>query len=285
MDFWEMYYAAVVAAFGLAFGSFLNCAAMRMARHEDFVHGHSRCMDCGHTLSAVDLVPVASWVMSGGKCRYCGQKVSARYPLTELLFAVLCVGVYLRHGLSAETARDLVLVGCLFALSIVDLECFEIPDGCLLVGLAAWAAALPFMGWSWTDALVHIAAGLLCGGAMLGVSLALDYILKKESLGGGDIKLFALLGLYLGLLESYFLVLLSCVIGLVFVGTARLVGRDAGCGRHPLADGERENGKHPSASGEAVPEGAFPFGPSIAAAGYILLLSGDAAAEWYLGFF
>lgn len=259
--------------FGLVFGSFLNCAAMRIARHEDFVHGRSHCMNCGHELSALDLIPVASWVFSGGKCRYCGQKVSVRYPLTELLFAGLCVGVYLRYGLSAETARDLVLTGCLFTLSIVDLECFEIPDGCLLIGLAAWIAAVPFMGWPWIDSLLHIAAGLLCGGVMLMMSLALDRILKKESLGGGDIKLFALLGLYLGLLGAYFLVLFSCVIGLVFVGAARFVCKTAGSRGRPLANGV------------SVPNGAFPFGPSIAAAGYVLLLFGNIVTEWYLKFF
>ncbi|MBR1628867.1 MAG: prepilin peptidase, partial [Lachnospiraceae bacterium] len=74
---------------GLVFGSFLNCAAMRIARGEDFVHGRSRCRACGHPLGGRDLVPLASWVLSKGRCRYCHAKVSVRYPLSELIFAGL----------------------------------------------------------------------------------------------------------------------------------------------------------------------------------------------------
>lgn len=235
-------------------GSFLNCMAMRMERNEDFVHGHSHCMNCGHILTARDLVPVASWIRLRGNCRYCGKKISLRYPVTELLFTVLYLGVYVRFDLTAELLRNLVLTGCLFTLSVIDIDSYRIPDACLGVGLLAWLLAEPFLFAGWRECLGFVLSGMVCGGCLLAFSLLCDAVMKKESLGGGDIKLFALLGLYLGGWKSYFLVLLSSILGLLFAGLRRLCSKE-----------ER-----------------IPFGPCIAAAGYLLLLFGTELTEWYI---
>ena len=261
----------LAAVFGLLLGSFCNCTAMRIVRHEDFVHGRSRCRSCSHELGALELVPVLSWVFLRGRCRYCGEKIGFRYPLTELVFSALTVGLYDRFGLTPEGVRDLILAACLFILSLVDLESFQIPDNCLLTGAAAWVAGLPFMGYTLRQTALYLAAGVLCGGAMLLLSLGMDRLLGKESLGGGDIKLFALLGLYLGLLGSYFLVLSACVVGLVLTVVWRRIRKGTNSAKREQA-----------ADGPDIPEGAIPFGPAIAAAGYGMLLYGDALAEWYL---
>lgn len=252
MDFWFYYYAVVVFVFGLVFGSFLNCTAMRLVRNEDFIHGHSHCMDCGHELSAIDLIPIISWMLSGGKCRYCKSKISIRYPLTELIFAILWLGIYIKFGLSIEGLRNMILVGCLFTLSIVDIESYEIPDGLLLIGLITWIVTVPFVYNIKTPLIIvhHILAGLVCGGIMLAASLIMDKFLGKESMGGGDIKLYGLMGLYLGYLGSYLLVLVSCIVGLVFAAVTK--------------------------------SKKIPFGPSIAIAGYIIILAGDFIINWYL---
>ncbi len=249
-----IYSMIVVLMFGLVFGSFLNCAAMRYVRKEDFIRGHSRCRSCGHELTPLDLIPVIGWLSTGGHCRHCKEKISIRYPLTELLFAGLWIGLWMRCGWSVLFFRDAALTGCLFALSLVDLESHEIPDGCLVFGLAAWLLSAPFICCDLKEALLSILSGLLCGAAMLLLSLIMDRVLGRESLGGGDIKLFALLGIYMGGWGSYFLVLLSSVIGLL------------------MAAGMRRKG------------GAIPFGPAIALAGYLLLLYKDAIVGWYLGF-
>ncbi len=251
---WRVYCCAVAAVFGAALGSFLNCAAWRIARGEPFVRGRSRCPACSHTLAARDLVPVFSWLILRGRCRYCGEKVSARYPLTELLFALSAVTCLLRFGVSVEAARNLAFLACLLCLSLVDLDAMLIPDGCLVCAALAWAVSAPFLGLTWGDALRAVAAGLVYGGALLGLSLVMDKLMGRETLGGGDVKLLAVAGLYLGFVGTLFTLLLACVLGLAF---ALALKKRAGQ--------------------------AFPFGPALSAAAAGMLLFGGGLTEWYLG--
>ena len=260
MSIWDnrgllIYCCCVAAVLGAVFGSFLNCAAWRIAHGESFLRGRSRCPVCSHELGVLDLVPVFSWVFLRGRCRYCGTRVSARYPLTELLFALLSVACLLRFDLTVLCLRNWVFLCCLFCLSLVDLDSFTIPDGCLLIALAAWVLALPFLrpGWAWI--VRHVLSGLLFGGGLLALSLLMDKLLKRDSLGGGDIKLFAVVGLYLGPIATLFTVMLSCVFGLL----------------PALLRRRRE--------GESRP---IPFGPAISLAAALMLLYGDALTGWYL---
>lgn len=256
-NFIFVYCLVLAAVLGAVMGSFLNCAAWRIAHGENFVRGRSHCPACGHTLGAPDLVPVLSWVFLRGRCRHCGAKISARYPLTELAFALLTALCLLRFDLTVECLRNYVFLCCLFCLSLTDLEARVIPDGCLLTAAAAWLLALPFLRSGWRDMLLHLLSALVYGGGILLLSLALDRILRRESLGGGDVKLFSVVGLYLGLAGSLFAVILSCVLGLLFLAlTAR---------------GER--GK------------AIPFGPAISLAAAFMLLYGDGITGWYLSLF
>jgi leader peptidase (prepilin peptidase)/N-methyltransferase len=284
-----IYFGVCTAILGLIFGSFLNCTAMRIVRGEDFVKGRSHCMSCGHELSASDLVPVFSYLFHKGRCRYCGAKVSIRYPITELTFMILSLGLYvavLGFGIGAGTEGEaigtgifygtgftaariltffeyLFLTGCLFVASISDLESFEIPDGTLIAAAVSWivftvielVTGVHDIKW----AIHHILAGLLIGGAMLLISIIMDKVLKRDSMGGGDIKFYTLLGLYLGYAGSYELVLLSCILGLVFAGVRKSLDKGA----------SKE----------------FPFGPAIAVSGYLLLIFGETITSWYLGLF
>ena len=179
-------YCCTVAAFlGAVLGSFLNCAAWRIAHGEPWHKGRSHCPQCGHTLAAADLVPVFSWLFLKGKCRYCGTKIPARYVLAELVFAALTVICLLRFDLTWLCLRNWIFICCLFCLSLVDLESYIIPDGCLIISAAVWAiAALP-LGMGLKDIGRGLAAGVIYGGGMLLMSLAMDKMLKKESLGGG----------------------------------------------------------------------------------------------------
>lgn len=248
-----LYCCAVAALLGASFGSFLNCAAWRTAHAEPWWKGRSRCPACGHTLGAGDLFPVLSWLLLGGKCRYCGDRISVRYPLTELFFALVTVGCLLRFDLTVLCLRNWIFLCCLFCLSLVDWEAYLIPDGCLVVVAGAWLAALPFVGGGRAAVWRSLGAGLAFGGGLLAVSLVLDRLLKRESLGGGDIKLFAVVGLYLGWVGTLFTLLLSCVLGLA-LGLAR-----------------RER------------DGHIPFGPAIAGAAGLMLLCGGGLVNWYLG--
>ncbi|MGN0403844.1 MAG: prepilin peptidase [Bariatricus sp.] len=255
-----IYFCVLAAVLGAVLGSFLNCTAFRIAHGESFTKGHSRCPNCGHELGVKDLFPIISWVLLGGKCRYCKNKISVRYPITEAVFSVLTVLCLLKWNLSVLCLRNLVFLCCLFCLTLVDLESYIIPDGCLLISAGAWVAAIPFSfveygGWS--GIALHLLAAVVYGGGLLLLSLLMDHLLKKESLGGGDIKLFAVMGLYLGMISSLFALLLACILGLVLAGIRR--------------KSEEEGGA------------LIPFGPAIAAASWFMLLYGTPLVEWYIG--
>ena len=179
--FFMIYCCVLAGVFGAVLGSFLNCAAWRIAHGESFVKGRSHCTSCGHVLGFLDLIPVFSWIFLGGRCRYCKTKISPRYMLTELFFALVSVLTLLRFDLSPEFVRNMVLACCLFCLSLVDLEIFEIPNGCLLIPVIAWFVAIPFTEMSGMDVLYHVASGVGYGAVMLALVLLFDKILGKET--------------------------------------------------------------------------------------------------------
>lgn len=251
------FFVVIAIMFGAVMGSFLNCAAWRIVHGESFLKGRSHCPACGHELTAIELIPVLSWVIQRGRCRFCGQPVSIRYPLTELAFAVLTVICLLRFDLTVLCFRNYVFLCCLFLLTLTDLEDMTIPDECHIVAVLVWAVTCPFIGYDWGEIIRHILAGLVYGGGLLAVSLVMDRILGRDSLGGGDIKLFAVAGLYLGFIGTMFAVVISCAAGLIYHGL---------CRRH---------------AGEANRE--FPFGPFIAFAVALILLFGEPLIAWYSG--
>lgn len=247
---------AVAACFGAIMGSFLNCAAFRIVRGESFLKGRSRCPSCGHTLTALELIPVFSWLIQRGRCKACGARVSVRYPLTELGFAALTVLCLLRFDLTVLCLRNYVFLCCLFLLTLTDLEDMTIPDGCHIVSVLAWAIALPFLPFpGWSEVLRSVIAAVVFGGGLLAISLIMDKVLGRDSMGGGDIKLFAVVGLYLGIIGTLFALLAACVIGLLFSVVTRAKGGDR----------------------------AFPFGPAIAVAAAAMLLYGAPLIQWYGG--
>ncbi len=253
-----VYFSIVSFLFGSVMGSFLNCAAYRIAHHESFIKGRSKCPSCGHELKVIDLIPLFSWLFLKGKCRYCKNKISAQYFFAELFFALLTVGCLLRFDLTFLCLRNYVFFCCLFCLSLVDLECFIIPNGCLIISVAVWAAYLPFSGMGWKEIGLSVLAGIVYGGGLLLISLVMDKILKKESLGGGDVKLYFVIGLYLGLLGTLFSLIIACIIGLLFALFRKVI-------------------KHK--------DGQIPFGPSIALSAPIMLFFGEFLVNGYLNLF
>ncbi len=274
-----IYCVFLAVCIGAVMGSFLNCTAWRIVHGESFIHGRSHCTTCGHVLGVTELIPIFSWLIQRGRCRNCGQKISARYPLTELACALMTVLCLLRFDLTILCLRNYIFLCCLFLLTLTDLEDMTIPDGCLIAAAAAWIAALPFTFKSWPDILFSVLAGLLYGGALLGVSLVMDKLLGRDSLGGGDIKLFAVIGLYLGMVGTLFTMVFACVIGLVIHGVSAFFRKHETAG---ISDNNTETSDNEPESGEEN-EGAFPFGPSIAVAAAYMLLYGDRLISWYRG--
>lgn len=255
MVYIKIYFTFISTLVGAVMGSFLNCWAMRYEAGEKYPRGRSRCPKCGHILGALELVPILSWIFLRGRCKGCGERISIRYPVTELLGAAAFGAIYLRFGLSAYTAELMILTGCLMLLGFIDFDTMILPNGPMIVAAVSWAAFLLTHG-DWKHRAVEgLLTGLALGGALLVISLIMDKLLGRESLGGGDIKLMALLGLYMGPWNALLMVILACFIGLIFVLLLKAKDR------------------------------AFPFGPSICLAAVITALWGDKVVGWYLGLF
>ncbi|NCB32314.1 MAG: prepilin peptidase [Erysipelotrichia bacterium] len=240
---------------GTVFGSFINCMASRIAEGKNWISGRSHCDSCGHVLQIQDLVPVFSYLFLHGKCRYCGTKMDHRYMLTEIGMGMAFVGVVLHYGqLNVFVLRDWALTCVLLGLSLVDLQTYEIPDGFIIAGLIIYAASIPFSGVNpWEYMKSGLLGGAVISGSMLMLSLIMDKILKKDTLGGGDVKLLFMSCLYLGLGSGLFCLILACILGLIFVVLLK---------KEKIA-----------------------FGPSISLAVYTSLIVGPAIVSWYLSLF
>ena len=238
--------------FGLVMGSFCNAWAWRIVNGEKIQKGRSHCPKCGHTLAAKDLVPLFSWIFLKGKCRYCGEPISKRYPLAELISGVWYLSIALRYGLSLTTVRFLILGSILLIMSLVDIDIMELPDGLMAAAAVSSLIRLVEDASSWKSMLW----GLVPAAVLLIVVLIMDKVLQKDSMGGGDIKLMAVLGLHFGAAQSVFLLIVSCIVGLL---AAKLGGKDR--------------------------ETAFPFGPSLSIAAWVTALIGGPVIEFYLSLF
>jgi leader peptidase (prepilin peptidase)/N-methyltransferase len=183
--------AAIAGVFGAIFGSFLNVVAYRLPRHESLATPASRCPGCATPVKPYDNIPILSWLVLRGHCRSCGTPISARYPLVEALTAALCVGAVLAHHSAAGIALSIALILLVVPAALIDLEHRIIPNRitalgavlALLIGLALDPAGEP----------ERLIAGLAAGGFLLIAALA-----YPGGMGMGDVKLAAVMGLFLG---------------------------------------------------------------------------------------
>jgi leader peptidase (prepilin peptidase)/N-methyltransferase len=183
--------AVVVALFGLCTGSFLNVVIYRLPRGESIVVGRSHCPACEREIAWYDLVPVLSFLLLRGRCRYCRAPISCRYPLVESLTAAVFLVLYLHFGLQAALIKYLFLAALLVAATFIDIERFLIPNRLVVAGLAFGIAAGFF---------VHDVSFLsaLLGAASTAGFLLLVALLYRGGMGMGDIKLALVTGLFLG---------------------------------------------------------------------------------------
>lgn len=241
-----------VTSVGLLLGSFLNVCIYRIPRGESIVFPPSHCPQCQHRLGPLELIPLLSFLWQRGRCRHCSAPISWRYPLVELLAAVLLSIVYLRFGWSPELVYYSGLTALLLVISFIDLDTMVIPTQLVGVGVV-WASAYniytrqPLLDW------------LLAGALGYGL-FYLIYILSRGGMGGGDVRLAGLLGLVLGLKQ------LACALLIAFV---------AGAIVSLLL----------LASGRANRKTAIPFGPFLAIGCYVAAMWGQSILNWYSGLF
>lgn len=252
-DAWPTGVLVVVGLFGLALGSFLNVVIARVPAGGSLVHPGSACPGCRAPLAWYDNIPVLSFAALHGRCRTCGMRISWRYPTVEVLTAAVLVVSYVDFGPSAEFLVACVLLPALIAMTAIDLQHQVIPDAITLPGIPVGLLInVATSRISWVDSVIGMLAG---GGLFLVIILA-----SRGGMGGGDLKLGALLGAFLGW---------KALVVALFV--AIVLGGAIGAGL--LATGRR---------GRKDP---IPFGPFLAAGGAMALFWGGRMFDWWMSGF
>jgi leader peptidase (prepilin peptidase)/N-methyltransferase len=234
-------------------GSFLNVVIARVPERRSILSPRSACPGCGAKIAWRDNIPLLSFLMLHGRCRACGMAISWRYPIVELTTAMVWLVAYLRFGLSRELIVALPLLAALIAITAIDLAHHIIPDMITLPGILAGVVAnLAAERVSWITSIIGIAVG---GGIFLVIIVA-----SGGGMGGGDMKLGAMLGAFLG----WDVALVSIFIAVVLGGALALLLL---------------------ALGKARRKDPIPFGPFLAAGGAVGLLWGQELMQWYLSGF
>ncbi len=258
--FGEPYDTVAIVAFafvGLCIGSFLNVVIHRLPRRASVVRPGSRCTGCGYELTWYDNIPVVSWALLRGRCRKCHAPISVRYPIVELL----TMGVFLLHwwvfGWTLLLAVRVLFASGLIALFAIDLEHHLLPDKITLPGIAVGLILSIIVPPGIVDAIL----GAILGWVVLwGIGEAYFRYSGQEGMGGGDVKMLAMIGAFLGWKLVLVTLVLSSVTG-ALIGMAVIAAR-------------RGDMKY-----------ALPYGTFLAAAALLASLVGDRLVAWYAGLY
>ncbi len=243
--------ATVAGVLGAIVGSFLNVVAYRLPRHESLVKPASHCPRCGTPVRPYDNIPILSWLLLRGHCRSCGGAISARYPLVEALTAASCVGAVLVHHSAAGVALSIVLILLVVPAALIDLEHRIIPNKITALGaVLALAIGLALDPGGEAGRLIAAAAA---GGFLLAAAIA-----YPGGMGIGDVKLAAMMGLFLG--ASVAPALLVALLAGVTLGAAVIARKGASAGRKT----------------------AIPFGPFLALGAIVAVFVGPQLVAVYV---
>jgi len=244
--------------FGAIVGSFLNVCIARIPLKESIVSPPSHCPRCNYQIRFYGNIPILSYIFLLGRCRKCREKISIRYPMVELIVALLSLALFWRYGLSLSYPVYFVFASALVVITFIDLDHRIIPDVISLPGIVVgFAASFLLYEVSWLESLLGILVG---GGTLLLVAVIYESLTGVEGMGGGDIKLLAMLGAFLGWKAVLFIIMASSLLGTVIGGALIIIkGKD---------------GKF-----------AIPFGPFLSLGALIFLFWGNTLIDWYLGFF
>lgn len=247
---------AIVFVFGAMIGSFLNVCIVRLPEERSIVRPRSHCPACGDEIAWYDNVPMLSYLLLRGRCRGCRIRISPLYPTVELLTGALAVALWLRLGTTLAFAGYFAFAAALVTITFIDLDHRIIPDVISLPGIAIGLAV------SFVSPLVTpvgaLAGALVGGGILLAVAGAYQMIRGQEGMGGGDIKLLAMIGAFLGWQSVFVTLMLASLIGSV-IGVGLML--------YQRADTRL----------------AIPFGPFLAGGALISLFFGDRILAFYFG--
>lgn len=261
-------FGGIMFVLGAIVGSFLNVCIVRLPNEQSVVTPRSHCVKCKKTIPWYDNIPLASYFILRGKCRYCGAKFSSRYFLVELITALAFLGFYLYFGPSILLAPYLFMMGCFIIATFVDFEHRIIPDEVSVGGMFAglvFSLLIPELHdvavLGRAKILVHVHSlgismlGVLVGGGSIYLmGLLGDLIFKKESMGGGDVKLLAMIGAFLGWPMAILTIFAASVFGAVYGIIEKIRTKDS----------------------------TIAFGPFLALGAIVCVFWGDAIIAWFL---
>lgn len=236
---------------GISIGSFLNVCIYRIPNKEDIVFERSHCMSCGNVLKWYELIPLFSFLVQGGKCRNCKTKLSAQYPLIELLNGLIYVWIFMAKGFQPESILFCICASVLIVISVIDWRTYEIPFGCnIIIGILGIVRVFLNLA-HWYDYVIGFFA-------VSGLFLIIYWITKGRGIGGGDIKLMAAAGLLLGWQNILLSLMIGSIAGsVIHLALMKIQGKDR----------------------------VLAFGPYLAFGIFISMLYGNDIITWYLGMF
>ncbi len=253
MHQWLIYIFAFI--FGAVVGSFLNVCIYRLPLGKSVAFPASHCPVCGGGIRPYDNIPIISYIVLRGRCRSCGGRISLQYPAVELINALLTLFLFMKFGFSLAFLFLFLFCSALVVITFIDLEHRIIPDVISLPGIIVGFASSFFLGGlSWQNSLIGIVAG---GGSLFIVATVYQLITKKEGMGGGDIKLLAMMGAFLGWMAVPFIIFASSLVGSVVGITIMLA--------------QKKDSKL-----------AIPFGPFLAFGAILYVFYGRQIIYWYL---
>jgi leader peptidase (prepilin peptidase)/N-methyltransferase len=252
---YPMIFHFFVFVFGAVVGSFLNVCIYRLPIKKSLVFPASHCPKCGYKIPPYDNLPLLSYLLLGGRCRSCKVRISPQYPVVELVNGLLTLFLFMKFGFSLTFLVLFIFCSALVVTTFVDLEHRIIPDVISLPGIVVGFASSFFLRWlGWQDSLIGILAG---GGSLLLVAYGYQLVTRKEGMGGGDIKLLAMMGAFLGWRAVPFIIFASSLVGSV-VGIALMLA-------------QKKDSKL-----------AIPFGPFLAFGAILYIFFGKQIIIWYL---
>lgn len=241
--------------FGAIVGSFLNVCIHRLPKEESIVKPGSHCPKCRTPIRYYDNIPVLSYLILGGKCRYCRASISIQYPIVEAITALSSFFLFIIFGVSLSFIYYFSFVAALIAITVIDLYHQIIPDVISLPGIViGLLGSLIIPQITFWSSLIGALSG---GGSLFLVATVYQWLFKREGMGGGDVKLLAMIGAFLGWKAVILTILLSSFIGSIIGITVMFIkGKDF--------------------------KYAIPFGPFLAMGAVISLFWGESIIRWYL---
>lgn len=254
-----------IFSIGLAIGSFLNVCIYRIPRSDMSIYSPRRsfCPECSQSIKFYDNIPLLSYLILRGKCRYCQAKISVLYPIVELVTAALYLVIYYQFGTTLNFLHAIFFVSVLIPIAFIDAQHYIIPNALSLTGLGLGLGIVCVIAYPYQenglDYLKMRLIGFVAGGLVIWlIGFIGSAIMRKKAMGMGDVKLMAIIGLYLGALPELLMVIgLSAFSGAV-IGTLLI------------------------ATGKKDRKSPIPYGPFIVGAAVVVLLWGDPLWEGYL---